>query len=161
MSNFRKAADDIGSLVNKLKPLFELKEFLDGVGSVEQLAHEANIRKENALKEAEKASESLKQANARLEVAEAKIEAAHSKAFGIENGAKEKVASLLAEAKIESAKIIAEANAYKQEVDHKFSAACKELASVQAELAGKKNELEDVKEQFNSILNKFKALVGG
>jgi len=160
VSNLSKVAEDVKGLAKKFQSILELAAALDGIGSIEQATRDAESAKMKAYNEMELAKFSLSDAKKDLAKAEEAIKAADAKAYDIASKANEKAAEILAEAVSVSNKKIQEGDKKKLVLDAQFNDACKELASLQAEIAGKKNELEDVKAQINSIKSKLQAFVG-
>jgi chromosome segregation ATPase len=161
MSKFNKAADDIQNLANRLRPLLDLQDFLQEIGSLDQAASEAGVRKEKAVKDAEYATACLLDAKKDLEKVYNDISLAEDKAQEILDNAKAKAVAIIEAANIKAADIGYAMDKKQADLDTKFSDACKELAGVQADILDKKNELENVKAQVSSIKSKLQAFVGG
>lgn len=160
MSKANKAAEDIQSFLNKLKPLFELQDFLVEVGSVEQYTHEAGLKKAKSVEDrdaaiaaqvgAEALLSSIKDATAKANDTLAKVEAA----------AKSRAASIVEAANSTASKIIKNAEYEKSLMDRYLAEANDKLNSINESAAKKYSEFTELQEKINALKAKLSAFVG-
>jgi len=149
------AAENVKNLANKLKPLMELGSYLEQIGSIEQVASEAEARCIKALGDADKAEkEAAFQVQVRKE-AQVGLAQIRKEAEEIINSAQEKSAALLriAKQKHEDAMLIIQEK--KESLDKDMKKYTAVMVEVEQEIAAKRSELESVKKEIAAFKAKF------
>jgi len=159
MSKYSKALDDVRVLAKKFQGIIELSKALEDIDKVENTAKEAEGLKIKAQEEVLAVKAQVEKAKGDLEVAESAVKYAESKADKIVEAAHVKSKSIVDEAIAESQGFFGDIEKKKKLFDDQFIMAGKELASVQADIVLKKEELESLKKEVESVKQKFSALL--
>jgi chromosome segregation ATPase len=133
MSSASKAAEDLKTFANRLKPMMDCAAALEEIGNLENAASEAKIRKDSLYKEADEASKALDQKKLEIKKAEEAIDSAHKEAKNIESSTKIKIDAALKAAAEKAFNLVKEAE--------------DKVASIKSELAQSYDELNQVKYQ--------------
>lgn len=154
------AADQIKSLAAKFKGLFVLAEELEKIGSLDQAARDAQIRKEKAYADADKAMKEYEHNKIALEKAKAEIVEVEEKAKSIEASANKKASELIASAQ-EKIKLLQSAFDEKSlERNNKLSELHAHARNLEAEIQLKKSELASLQKEIAGVKAKVAALAG-
>lgn len=159
MSQYSKALDDVRVLAKKFQGIIELAKALEEVDKLENVAKEAEGLKIKAQGELAAVKEQIEKSKGDLEVVESAIKYADAKAEKIVEAANVKGNSIVDEAIAESKKLFDDVEKKKKLFDDQFVAAGKELASLQADIELKKQELESIKKEKEAVKQQFAALL--
>lgn len=159
MSSLAKAADDIKKLAVRLKPILELGEVLEGIGSIENAASEADRRKQDAYSAAEAAKEAQTAAEGQLAEAQQRVTDAHNEAAGVKSAAEIERVSIIQKASQEAARIIESANKQKAEANHLADDANKKLQDVNAQVEASRKALENYTKKIEEAKQKIRELI--
>lgn len=157
MSNAQKAADEIINLANKFRSLFQAADSLASIGSLEQAAKDAMIRKDKAYSEAELADRELEKRKNVLANLNKQIDDVVLKGESLEESYKEKAKSILADANAKALDVARETADKKKSIDADLSALRGLIGSVKLELDAKNIELESITSQIKSMKEKILA----
>ena len=153
-----KAADDIKSFAKRIKPILELAEVLEKLGSIDNAAFESKSRCEKALAEEKDALKLLNKKYEEVARAHSEIEAAKHKAGNLVSEAKAKSDEMLKYAEVKGEEIIAKANSFKSKVMSEAQAEQTKVEELKKDIASKHNELELLKKELADFKSKFSRL---
>jgi chromosome segregation ATPase len=157
--SFNQASEDLKSFVKKLKPLIDLGDFLEKVGSLEQAASEAEAKYNKFLKFIDEAkvqidgcSEELKKQESEYRKVLADIEVAKAKAEA-------KKASIVAEGKAQADEIIVKAYQMKSAVESEVKVLKASKEKIKEEIKAAQDEFAKVKAEVDSIKEKLSSFM--
>ena len=104
--NLKQAAEEVRSLTRTFRSLQRVGEFLDDVGSLEQVRREAETAKDKAQAEAADAIKEAEAAKALMTDAKSKVAEARAEAKRIREAADQKAADIVNDAKAQAEAIV-------------------------------------------------------
>lgn len=161
MSDAMKAADDLKVLANRLRPLFDVADVLERIGSLEQAEREAGIRLQKTKDAEEEAKNVLDDRVRDLSKAEQKVEEALEKSVQIENAAQTKSDKIIEAADSRAIMIIRNATDQKKVLDAEIISKRGQLAQIQEAIDAKNEELSNLKREIEAAREKIAAFMKG
>jgi cell division septum initiation protein DivIVA len=155
MTDFNKLSDDLKLLANRLKPLFDAAQAFEQIGSVEQAAREAEIRKSQLNAQADEARSKLQLVVDQLEDQDKRVAAARVEADSILQNAIAKKSDLLSKAKYEAEAIVSEAYGKKSKVAEESKVLRTVLGEQDNLISEKKKELAELQSQVDQVKAKL------
>lgn len=155
----QKAADDIISFANKLKPLFSAAEELQKLGSLAQAERELQQRKEAAESECGAAEGKLKAIEGQVDAAQKRLVEKQKDLDGLVEAANKNAAKIEADARERAREILADAMEKKAEADGLLKDAHKKVQALDNELSLKGAELGKVRAQIDGVKVQLKKLM--
>jgi chromosome segregation ATPase len=159
MSNAMKAAEDIKQFAKKFQHIFSAAAALEEIGSLEQAARDAAIAKDKAYKEVELIKADIQAFKFDFEKAQVRVSEAQEKAAEIEAKAKDKAAYIYAESEKKGQDLIYSAQKQVRVLEGEKANLEQYVRDVQAEILGKKKELQEIVDQIAEMKSKIAAFV--
>lgn len=159
MSNAQEAAENIKSLANKFKSLFQAAEELEKIGSLEQAARDAEIRKDAAYKEADQAQAELKFLKNVINERELAVHDLEKSMDQMEVNANAKASQICSDGQAKADEILNVANQRKSMIEGEIKSARQELDRVKNEISMKNEELIHFNKEIAAMKAKVSAFV--
>jgi len=159
MSNLLQAARDIKVIAARLRPIMDVAETLEKIGSLDAAAREAQQRKDAAYDQEKTAKASLAQAEQHLLVCKGQIDQARIQAAKTLSDATAEANGVREQARVEAEAITNAARASKEAVRRDIENLKATLSSTQHQVDAKQRELSAITEQISKTKARIAALV--
>jgi len=159
MSEIKKAVDAVKKHARTMQAYIDLANAIEGIGSIEQAERDANRRKDEAYKIADKAVEAKNKAILELKDLEERIRERNKICDGLIDEAEKKAQSIIDRAETDYVGKMKKVESEKKIVASQIADAQEELRSVHREIATKRKEYEGLEKKFSDLKRKLEGIL--